>query len=354
MNNIQQFILAGSILVSSNITAPIDRSIAQTEPLPTIAISDRSYGVQNQDPKYPLKTKISKDTERQLLKFFTFTETDRSRLLKLRSILQPLAERNDPVALYWLAKTYDLFEFGMGDDRDGAIALKYYNKAADLGMASVEYFLASSYRYRFIGLRKDERKVISYLDRAKLHGDSHVKVEVLLDYARWYSPSDRTDFAFIPRDPQQMKAALQAAYQLDPHNTTVADWWGEELDKNQQYAEALVVYRHSSNRHTHQRIAQMYETGKGTSIDITTALFWYKKAAKQALSEPEQQPNLPIYLRAGAVSDIYRLVCQKKIAPAAASPYFNKIEYQQYIRQSIEHQQELKLKKNPCTLGSVG
>jgi TPR repeat protein len=354
MKNTQRLILLGLMIVTSRATIFVDRSIAQVEPLPTITISDRLYDVKNQDPKYPLKTRISKDTERQFLKFFTFTKTDRSRLLKLRLILQPLADRNDPIALYWLAKTYDLFEFGMGDDRDGIIALKYYNKAADLGMATVEYFLSSSYRYSFMGLPKDERRVVGYLDRAKLHGDSEVKVEVLLDYARWYSPHNRTDFAFIPRDSQKMKAALQEAYKLNPDNTTVADWWGGELDKDQQYEEALAVYRHSSNRYTYERIAQMYETGQGTPIDIAAALLWYKKAAKQALSASEQHPNSPIYFRAGAVRDIYRLVCQEKISPAAASPYFDETQYQQYLRHSIQHQRELKLKKNPCIPNGVG
>jgi TPR repeat protein len=354
MKKAKWIVWLGLMIVTSQITIFVDESIAQVEPLPVITISGKFYAVRNQDPKYPLKTRISKDTERQFSKFFTFTKTDRSRLLKLRAILQPLANLDDPVALYWLAKTYDLFEFGAGDEQDGKIALKYYNKAADLGMATVEYFLSMSYRYNFMGLSKDERKVISYLDRAKLHGDNEIKVEVLLSYARLYYPRERTDFAFIPRDPQKMKAALQEAYKLDPNNTTVADWLGEELYESQQYTDALTVYRHSSNRHTYQRIAKMYETGKGTSIDIASALLWYKKAAKQALSESEQNPVLPIYLRAAAVGDIYRLICQEKISPAAANPYFIQEDYQKYLRQTIEHQQKLKLKKNPCTLDGVG
>ena len=58
----------------------------------------------------------------------------------MRPILQPLADRGDPIALFCLAKTYALYEFGNGDSIEAIVALKYYPKAADLGMAEVEYF----------------------------------------------------------------------------------------------------------------------------------------------------------------------------------------------------------------------
>ena len=349
MTRIRQLILAGLISISSNFIRSIDMAIAQSMPLPTIAIPDRLYDVQNQDPKYPLKTRISRDIEKQLGKFFVFTKADRSRIIKLRSILQPLADRNDPVALYWLAKTYDLYEFGAGEEKDAIVALKYYTKAADLGMATTEYFLSTVYRYSLMGLPKDERKVISYLDRAKLHGDRQVRVEILKDYARWYSPQDdRTDFTFIPRDANKMTEALRSAYVLNPTDPTIADWWGGDLFDRQQYSAALEVYRHSSNSYTHARIAQMYETGKGTSIDLPMALSWYKRTAKQQLLENTEHPGAAVYFRSGAVGDIYRLVCQQKIAPTAASPYFETQAYQKYLQESRNHQEALKLKTNPC------
>jgi uncharacterized protein len=343
MNKLKQLILAGLILVSSNALG----SIAQSETLPTIVIPARSSNLQTQDPKYPLQTRIDRDIEQQLSKFFVFTKAAGSKIIQLRSILQPLADRRDPVALYWLAKTYDLYEFGVGNDRDTAIALKYYTTAADMGMATVEYFLSSVYQYRLMGVPKDERKVISYLDRAKLHGDNRVKVEVLLSYARLYSPtSDRTDFTFIPRDVRKMTDALQSAYAIEPDNPTVADWWGEELDKRKQYSVALSVYQRSSNPHTQQRVAQMYETGTGTAIDIPTALLWYKRSAKQQLSADNS--GIPTYYRSGSMAHIYRLVCQQKIAPSAASPEFQQLEYDAYLQESINHQAALKLKTNPC------
>ena len=199
-----------------------------------------------------------------------------------------------------------------------------------------------------MGVAKDESKVINYLDRAKLHGDNRVKVEVLLSYARLYSPtSDRTDFTFIPRDERKMNVALESAYAIAPDNPTVADWWGEELDKRKQYAAALSVYQHSSNPHTQQRIAAMYETGTGTAIDLPTALIWYKRSAKQQLLSADSS-GIHTYDRSSSMGHIYRLVCQNKISPSAASPEFQRSEYNAYFQESLNHQAALKLKTNPC------
>jgi tetratricopeptide (TPR) repeat protein len=349
MNRIKQLILITLILVSGNSALPIDLTVVQAETLPAVTIPDRLESVRNQDPSYPLKTRISKDIEGKLSKFFVFTKADKSKILSLRSILQPLADRQDPVAIYWLAKTYDLYEFGIGDERDGQIALQYYQKAADLGMATTAYFLATVYRYSLMGIPKDERKVISYLERAKLHGDNQVKAEVFLTYASWYSPTiERDDFKFIPRNRQKMEEALRSAYALDPNNTLAAELWGDALFDRKEYAKALAVYRNSSNSSTQQRIAKMYETGKGTSIDLKMAVSWYKQAAKQQLLEDAGYQPGRTYYKSSAVGNLYRLVCQQKITPAAISPYFEKSTYEIYFQESLNHQQALKLRKNPC------
>ena len=148
LNSIEKLMLTGLILVTSQV------AISQGETLPTIAIPDRSQALQTQDPKYPLQTRIDRALEQQLARFFVFTKTERSQLMKLRAILQPFADRSDPVALYWLAKTYDLYEFGIGNERDAVIALKYYTQAADLGMATGEYFLSLSLSVSFNGRGK--------------------------------------------------------------------------------------------------------------------------------------------------------------------------------------------------------
>ncbi len=350
MSKIKHIVLTGLLLIGGNLLLSTELvATAIDPPFPTIATSDRLYNVKGQDPKYPLKTRISPDVEQQLSKFFVFTKADKTRIVKLRSILQPLADRNDPLALVWMAKTYDLYEFGIGDEKDAIVALKYYTKAADLGMATVESFLAGVYRYSLMGLAKDERKVISYLDRATLHGNNSIKAAILLDYAGWYSPtSARTDFTFIPRDDRKMLEALRQAYALDPDNPTIADLLGGELDERQQYTAALEIYRRSTNPQTHQRIGEMYETGKGTSIDLPMAISWYKRSAKKQIVSDGSGSDAPDYYRSASVGHLYRLICQKKISPAAASPYFKPSKYAEFFKESLLYQRGDNLKTNPC------
>jgi hypothetical protein len=105
MSKIKQIVLTGLLLVSGNLALSIELATANNPPLPTIAISARTYDVKGQDPKYPLKTRISPELAQQLSRLLVFRRTDRAESIKLRSILQPLADRNDPIALFWLAKT---------------------------------------------------------------------------------------------------------------------------------------------------------------------------------------------------------------------------------------------------------
>jgi TPR repeat protein len=349
----QQLLLTGLILASGAQYEKISPLVSDrtTDTQPSIVIGDRLYEVSHQDPKYPLKTKISPATVKQLSSFFVFLKVEKPRVIALRPILQPVAEEGDPLALYWLAKTYDLGEFGLGNQQEAQIALKYYIQAADRQMATVEYFLFNAYRYQFMGIVKDERKAIAYLERAKLHGDSQVKAEVALDYARFYSPTrDRDDFTFIPRSKPKMIAALRSAHALNPKDSTAADWLGSILYEEKRYKEALVVYQHSSHPSSYRAIAEMYETGKGTRRQIRKALQWYKRAAKEELS-PSNIDNrfggYP-YHHSSSVANIYRLICQRRISQADAKPYFQKQEYQHYLQASLSHQKVAKSRKNPC------
>jgi TPR repeat protein len=316
-----------------------------------ISISDRFHDVPHQDPKYPLKTKIGIDSVKQLQQFFVFLKVEKSKIIALRPLLQPLADAGDPLALYWLAKTYDLAEFGLGDEQDFPTALKYYLKAADRNLATAEYFLSQVYRYQFMGVAKDERQAISYLERAKLHGDKELKSEVMLEYARLHSPtSNRDDFTFIPRDRNKMIAALRSAYILNPKSATAADWWGQVLYEDKRYSEALKVYRHSANPTHYGIIGKMHETGQGTRANVRSALIWYKKAAKSELS-PDKFDNRfggYSYHHSSGVANIYRLVCQRKISPSDAIPFFEKQGYQHYLQSSLNHQKFAKLRSNPC------
>ena len=169
-----------------------------------------------------------------------------------------------------------------------------------------------------------------------------------------YSPTlDRTDSTLIARDERKMMAALKSAYALDPDNTTIADWLGEELDQRQQYTAALEVYLHSTNAQKYQRIGEMYETGKGIAIDLPMAISWYKRSAKAQITT-DSSLKVPYYYDSESVRHLYRLICQRKISSAAVSPYFKRSEYQRFFQDSLVYQRNNNLKTNPCVLGSGG
>jgi TPR repeat protein len=90
-----------------------------------------TYPVPYQSAAYPLKTHISPTQLAEFNQIFQFGKFDLKKAIALRTQLQPLADANDPIACYWLAKTYDWFEFGVGQDSDVPIALKWYRKSAE-------------------------------------------------------------------------------------------------------------------------------------------------------------------------------------------------------------------------------
>ncbi len=118
---------------------------------------------------------------------------------------------------------------------------------------------------------------------------------------------------------------LQQAYTIDPHNTTVADWYGDRLYAAKRYAEALKVLSNSDNAYTWERIGRMYELGQGTTTDINKALTWYKK---MAIDGKNQENDLNPVSEYGK-HNIYRLICLNKVTSQQAKPVYTPEDYQQ-------------------------
>jgi TPR repeat protein len=282
--------------------------------------------VAGQSPKFPLYTQITPKQQQDFRNIFRFEGFKIAKAMALRSQLKPLAEAGDPVAQFWYGQSFDLYGYGLGNPKDGAIALKWYQKAADQGFAEIEVFLATSYRYSLMGIKKDEQKVLDYWQRAKLHGDNQVKASILLEYASLYRPTaERDDFKMIPKDGNKLFAALEEAYQLDPTNSSTITWYGELLYNRKSYSKALAALQKSSNGSDYRRIASMYELGQGTAVNLGEAVAWYKRALLDERKNSEQDLGF-----SGTLGELYRLVCQKKIGKDAVKPYFSAGEYQAY------------------------
>ncbi len=292
-----------------------------------ISIAQTTYPVSDQSAAYSLTTQISPSQIAGFYQIFQFGKFDPKAAIALRSKLQPLADANDPVAIYWLAKTYDWDEFGIGKDEDRPIALKLYRQAADLNYLPAAYFLYQTYRYGFIGVDKDKAASIKWLHKALSRADGMSKAHILVDFARFSDPNQNNpdeSFSDIPKSTANHLAYLKQAYEINPRDTWVADYYGSSLYDTKRYAEALAVRQNSNNPHTWQKIGQMYEKGEGTSPNIEQALVWYQKMAIEGKEHENELNPITWYGK----REVYRLVCLKKITPQQATPPYTPEDYQ--------------------------
>lgn len=123
-----------------------------------------TYPVPYQSIAYPLKTQIYPAQIAEFNSLFELGKFDPKKAIALRTQLQPLCDTNDSVACYWLAKTYDWYEFGIGQDLDIPIAMKWYRKAADLNYTNAAYFLYQAYFYEYMGLKKNDLEATKWLN----------------------------------------------------------------------------------------------------------------------------------------------------------------------------------------------
>lgn len=309
--NILVILLAIYIVVGFSLNQPIN---AQT-----------TYPVSEKYSKYPLRTRISPAEIAEFEKIFQFGKFEPKKAIALRKRLQPLANANDPVASYWLGKTYDWYEFGAGKESERPLALKWYSKAAELNYIPAIYFLYQTYFYGFMGLEKNDSEAFRWLLKAKKIADGKEKSYILKEFARLSDPAqDDMKLRSIPKNLTAHLEYLRQAYTLNPRE--LADYYGDSLYKTKRYIEALTVLSHSDNPYTWRKLGQMYEQGLGTSkANIVQALFWYKKMATDARKYENHINPISMYGRL----EIYRLLCLKKITEQQAAPIYTPKSYQE-------------------------
>jgi hypothetical protein len=292
-------------------------------------IAQTTYPVANQSATYPLKTQISPTQIAEFEKIFRFGSFNPQQAIALRAKLQPLADANDPVACYWLAQTYDWEEFGVGKDVDRPHALKWYHQAAKLNYQPAAYFLYQTYFYGFMGVKIDYTESIEWLNRSLELSAGEAKAKTLADFARLSEPNvkDTSEvlLKIIPRNRATHLAYLKQAFEIAPRNTSIADYYGGSLYDAKHYAEALMVFKNSGNAYTWRRIGKMYENGEGTTPDPLQALSWYKKMVTEGKEQENDINPISFYGK----TEIYRLVCLKKVTPQQAKPIYTDEDYQQ-------------------------
>jgi TPR repeat protein len=302
------------------------------------SIAQTTYPVTSQSSAYPLKTQISPATMTEIESVFKFGKFDRNRAISWRIKLQPLANNNDPVACFLLAKTYDWDEFGIGQDSSRSLALKWYEQAANLNYFPAAYFLYRTYLYEYMGVKTDYAEAIKWLNKSLLLASIANKADVLLEFARLSSPDRHNDppelARYIPKSMTAHLTYLERAFKSDPHNITVVDWYGERLYTAKRYHEALQVLSNSDNAYTWKKVGLMYERGEGTSPNLLQAMVWYKK---MAIDGKQQENDLNPISEYGK-REIYRLVCLKKITTQQAAPVYTPEDYREVFGRWADRQ----------------
>jgi TPR repeat protein len=304
-------------------------SVATAIALSQPAIAQITYPVPFQADAYRLKTQISPAQNEEFSKIFTFGSFDPNKAIALRAKLLPLAQANDPLACFWLARTYDWDEFGVGKDSDRPIALKWYRQAAKSNFFTATYFLYQAYSYGFVGVKVDYKQAIAWLNKSLEVSTGAAKSRVLSEFARLSSPDadppSKIPAQIVPRSKAKELSYLKQAFEITPRDTWIVDYYGSLLYEAKRYTEALMVRKNSDNAYTWQDIGRMYEKGEGTKPDINQALFWYKKMAIEGKKQENDLNPIPLYGR----QEIYRLICLKKITPQQAAPLYVPEEYKQ-------------------------
>ena len=143
----------------------------------------------------------------------------------------------NPEELYALGKRY---YYGTGTEKDYTKAVKYFQKAADQGLANAQDYLALCYYYEQ-GIAQDYEKAAQWWQKAADQGHRNAQYNLGLCYKNGKG---------VPTDPAKAAALFQKA-----------------ADQGETLAQV--------------RLAESYYYGKGVKQDFEKAAEWYEKAVQQ-------------------------------------------------------------------------
>ena len=278
---------------------------------------------QNED--YPLFTSLDTNQVRKYLKYLRFGNYDSLKILEFRTYLEPSVNEGDPLAQFLYAKTHDLFAFGKGTPEAAAIALKYYQKAADQNLVLAEAFLYKTYRYNYMHTPTDQDKSLDYLNRMILHGDEDVKKEGYKDLAGLYH---RGDFAAIAQDDDKAIEYLEKALKIDPNNTWTLDFVASLYEEKGQYKRAIKTLLESDNINSHLKVADWLIEGEYVPKDLERAISILRE--KAAIIIEKHGKELNNYMGGeNPVQKLNELYCQKMITREQLGEFMNET-FQKY------------------------
>ena len=193
---------------------------------------------------------------------------------------KPLADQGEAAAQYKLA---GLYQFGLGVDRDSALAVTYIRKAAEQGWAEAQSSLSDLYAVGQ-GVPQDYTQALIWGRKAAEQGLAVAQYNlgysyesgqgVPQDYAQaliWYRRAADQDFATA-------QYALGLLYD-------------QGLGVPQDYGQAIVWYKKAADKGldvAQGNLGNMYALGHGVVRDRAEAIKWFRKASDQGLATAQE------------------------------------------------------------------
>lgn len=180
--------------------------------------------VSGQDESMPLYTELTDEILTPYNSLFTKDGFDLEGIKGMRMFLKPYAKNGDPIGMLMYAKAHDLYPFKKGNKADALVALEYFKKASDAGLADASFILYGHYRNGYMNLPKDSHRALVYLHKTIQQGNSNVKAAMLTGLARLHQSSNgetgvNSSFPAVKYNPTMVKHYLQEAVKYNPNNS---------------------------------------------------------------------------------------------------------------------------------------
>lgn len=188
--------------------------------------------VNSQDANLPLYTELSDDILRPYNKLFSKADFSLEGMMAFREFLKPYAKKGDPIGMFMYAKAHDLYPFKKGSKKDGLVALEYFEKASNLGLADASYVLYGHYRNGHMNMPKDSFKSLEYLHKAIEQGTNTSKAALLNGLAKLYHSETgeqgvNKSFPAVNYNIESTKHYLQEAIKYNPNNSFAKGYLAE-------------------------------------------------------------------------------------------------------------------------------
>ena len=190
-----------------------------------------------------------------------------------KEILLPLTFTHDGWAEYNMGQ---LYQWGLGVDKNDTIAMSWYKKAATDNYANA-YYRIGSYYVNGTLQPKDIAKAIEYYKKGIEAGSGDAVYQLAWLY---YDGKD------IQQDyPEALRLFLKGSDMGNVKSLSMAGYMyemGLGTEKNQTLANSLYkMAAEKGNAAAQYNMGLIYEFGKGTETDQDEALKWYMMSAKQ-------------------------------------------------------------------------